>query len=276
MRLLNQNNIWPIARLNNYKLGILITAAILILSILGFLYLNGGNINVTSKVIVAISQNDSDKNVNNIIQILKSNKINNGYKIISEAEISELFVGLNNTASISKYLTNKDNYTFPVFIEFDYKVYYQFNIESLIKSLNFNKYIIDNSLSLINVFIYVVYFIFLLLALSLCNIYFLKLDKKSIQIMNYYGANTNLLMRLLYRRILFNTLIGFVLGWLIIFTLLNMLDLKNAISLNTIYFINLKSSNSIFYFLFLLIIVLYSQYIVILKVLKKYMRTKIE
>ena len=276
MSLFNQHDIWPIARFNNYKFGILCTSIITLFSILGFLYLNGDNLNLNSKVIVAVSQNDAHKNINSIINILEKNRINYGYKIIPEAEISELLIGLENTASITKYLFNKDNYTFPVFIEFNYKAYYKFDIDNIFKDITFNMYIVDNSLSVINILIYVAYFIFLILALALSNIFFLKLDKNYIQVMSYYGANRSLLMRLLFRRIIFNSILGFILGWLIIFILLNILNLTNAIALNTIDFINLKNNNSYFYFLTLIVTILYSQYIVVLMMLKKYMRIKIE
>ena len=276
MSLFNQHDIWPIARFNNYKFGILCTSIITLFSILGFLYLNGDNLNINSKVIVAVSQNDAHKNINSIVNILEKNRINYGYKIIPEAEISELLIGLENTASITKYLFNKDNYTFPVFIEFNYKAYYKFDIDNIFKDITFNMYIVDNSLSVINILIYVAYFIFLILALALSNIFFLKLDKNYIQVMSYYGANRSLLMRLLFRRIIFNSILGFILGWLIIFILLNILNLTNAIALNTIDFINLKNNNSYFYFLTLIVTILYSQYIVVLMMLKKYMRIKIE
>ena len=276
MSLLNQHDIWPIARFNNYKFGILFTSIITLFSILGFLYLNGENLNLNSKVIVAISQNDAQKNIGSIINILENNKINYTYKIIPEVEISELLFGLENTASIRKYLSNKDNYIFPVFIEFNYKAYYKFNIDDIFKEITFNKYIVNNGLSFINILIYIIYFLFLLLALALSNIFYLKLDKKSIQTMNYYGANRILLMRLLFRRVIFNSILGFILGWLAIFIILNILNLTNAIALNTINFINLKDINSFFYFIILLITILYSQYIVVLIMLKKYMRIKIE
>lgn len=276
MSLFNQHDIWPIARFNNYKFGILCTSIITLFSILGFLYLNGDNLNLNSKVIVAVSQNDAHKNINSIVNILEKNRINYGYKIIPEAEISELLIGLENTASITKYLFNKDNYTFPVFIEFNYKAYYKFDIDNIFKDITFNMYIVDNSLSVINILIYVAYFIFLILALALSNIFFLKLDKNYIQVMSYYGANRSLLMRLLFRRIIFNSILGFILGWLIIFILLNILNLTNAIALNTIDFINLKNNNSYFYFLTLIVTILYSQYIVVLMMLKKYTRIKIE
>ena len=276
MSLFNQHDIWPIARFNNYKFGILCTSIITLFSILGFLYLNGDNLNLNSKVIVAVSQNDAHKNINSIVNILEKNRINYGYKIIPEAEISELLIGLENTASITKYLFNKDNYTFPVFIEFNYKAYYKFDIDNIFKDITFNMYIVDNSLSVMNILIYIAYFIFLILALALSNIFFLKLDKNYIQVMSYYGANRSLLMRLLFRRIIFNSILGFILGWLIIFILLNILNLTNAIALNTIDFINLKNNNSYFYFLTLIVTILYSQYIVVLMMLKKYMRIKIE
>ena len=276
MSLFNQHDIWPIARFNNYKFGILCTSIITLFSILGFLYLNGDNLNLNSKVIVAVSQNDTHKNINSIINILEKNRINYGYKIIPEAEISELLIGLENTASITKYLLNKDNYTFPVFIEFNYKAYYKFDIDNIFKDITFNMYIVDNSLSVMNILIYVAYFIFLILALALSNIFFLKLDKNYIQVMSYYGANRSLLMRLLFRRIIFNSILGIILGWLIIFILLNILNLTNAIASNTIDFINLKNNNSYFYFLTLIVTILYSQYIVVLMMLKKYMRIKIE
>ena len=274
MSLFNQHDIWPIARFNNYKFGILCTSIITLFSILGFLYLNGDNLNLNSKVIVAVSQNDA--HINSIVNILKKNRINYGYKIIPEAEISELLIGLENTASITKYLFNKDNYTFPVFIEFNYKAYYKFDIDNIFKEITFNRYVVDNSLSIVNILIYIAYFIFLILALALSNIFFLKLDKNYIQVMSYYGANRSLLMRLLFRRIIFNSILGFILGWLIIFILLNILNLTNAIALNTIDFINLKNNNSYFYFLTLIVTILYSQYIVVLMMLKKYMRIKIE
>ena len=276
MVLFNKYNIWPIARFNNYKYGLVFTTIIIICLILGFLYLNGDKINISSKVIVAISQNDTEKNINNIVQILEDNGINYGYKLIPEAEISELLIGLDNKASISKYLSNKNNYNFPVFIEFNYKVYYKYNIDALLKGISLNKYMIDNSLSFMNKFIYFIYFILLLSALSLCNIFFLKSDKKHIKSMFYYGANKTLFMRLLFRRIFFNTILGFILGWLIIFMLLNILNLTNTISLNTIQFINLKNINSFMYFLSLLIIILYSQYMIVLNIVKKYMRIKVE
>ena len=276
MSLLNQNDIWPIARFNNYKFGILYTSIITLFSILGFLYLNGENLNLNSKVIVAISQNDAQKNIGSIINILENNKTNYTYKIIPELEISEMFIGLENTTSIRKYLSNRDNYIFPVFIEFNYKAYYKFNIDDIFKEVTFNSYIIDNGLGFNNILIYIFYFLFLLLALALSNIFFLKLDKKSIQVMNYYGSNRILLMRLLFRRVIFNSLLGFILAWLVIFILLNILNLTNAIALNTINFINLKNINSFIYFITLLITILYSQYIVILIVLKKYMRIKVE
>ena len=276
MSLLNQHDIWPIARFNNHKFGILCASIITLFSILGFLYLNGDNLNLNSKVIVAVSQNDAHKNINSIVNILKKNRISYGYKIIPEAEISELLIGLENTASITKYLFNKDNYTFPVFIEFNYKAYYKFDIDNIFKEITYNTYVVDNSLSIINILIYIAYFIFLILALALSNIFFLKLDKNYIQVMSYYGANRSLLMRLLFRRIIFNSILGFILGWLIIFILLNILNLTNAIALNTIDFINLKNNNSYFYFLTLIVTILYSQYIVVLMMLKKYMRIKIE
>ena len=276
MSLFNQHDIWPIARFNNYKFGILCTSIITLFSILGFLYLNGDNLNLNSKVIVAVSQNDAHKNINSIVNILEKNRINYGYKIIPEAEISELLIGLENTASITKYLLNKDNYTFPVFIEFNYKAYYKFDIDNIFKEITFNRYVVDNSLSIVNILIYIAYFIFLILALALSNIFFLKLDKNYIQVMSYYGANRSLLMRLLFRRIIFNSILGFILGWLIIFILLNILNLTNAIASNTIDFINLKNNNSYFYFLTLIVTILYSQYIVVLMMLKKYMRIKIE
>ena len=203
-------------------------------------------------------------------------KINYGYKIIPEIEISELLIGLENTTSIRKYLSNKDDYTFPVFIEFNYKVYYQSKIDDIFKEITFNKYIVDSNLSFINILIYSIYFVFLIFALSLSNIIFLKLDKKSIQVMSYYGANKSLFIHLLVRRIAFNSLLGIIIGWLIIFILLNILNLTNTISSNTIDFINFKNINSYFYFLFLLIIILCSQYIVVLTVVKKYMRIKVE
>jgi len=276
MSLFNQHDIWPIARFNNYKFGILCTSIITLFLILGFLYINGDKLNITSKVIVAVSQNDTNKNIDSIISILENNKINYGYKIIPEGEISKLLGGLENTTSIRKYLSNKSNYNFPVFIEFNYKVYYKYNIAGIFKDITFNKYIVDNRLSIINILIYIIYLIFLLLALAVSNVFFLNLDRKSIQVMHYYGSNRNSLLCLLFRRIIFNSLLGFILGWSIIFILLNILNLTNPIALNTIEFINLKNTNSYFYFLSLFIIILYSQYILVLMILKKYMRIKIE
>ena len=145
MSLFNQHDRWPIARFNNYKFSILCTSIITLFSILGFLYLDGDNLNISSKVIVAVSQNEANKNIDRIVAILEKNKINYGYKIIPEVEISELLVGLENTTSIRKYLSNKDNYNFPVFIEFNYKLYYKFNIDGIFKDITFNRYIVDNS-----------------------------------------------------------------------------------------------------------------------------------
>ena len=276
MYLFNQNNIWPIARFYNYKFGLLFASIITMFSILGFLYLNGHQINTSSKVIVAISQNDIEKDINNIVQILQNNKVHYGYKLIPETEISELLIGLDNTKSISKYLSNKNNYAFPAFIEFNYKTYYKFNIDHLLKDITFNKYIIDHNINFINILIYITYFIFLLIVLSLSNLYFLQRDKKPIKAMCYYGAKKNLLMSLLLRRIFSNALLGSILGWLIVFIIINILNLTNEISINTTHFINLKNINSFCYFLSLLIIILFSQYIVVVKILKKYMSTKIE
>jgi hypothetical protein len=276
MRLFNQSNIWPIARLNNYKFGILCVSIITMFSIIGFIYINGDSLNEGSKVIVAVSQNENSQNIDNIIEMLEIHKVNYGYQIIPEDSISKILFGLDNTASKIKYLSSKDNYIFPIFIEFKYTAYYQFNIDSILKDITFNKYIIDNSLSFINIFFYIFYIAMLISVLVFCNLISLKLDKKSIQIMNYYGANKNLLMTILLRRIVNNSLLGFIMGWLIIFIILNMLNFTNVISSNTIEFINLKNMNSIFYFLTLFIIILYSQYITLLKVLKIYMRTNVK
>ena len=276
MRLFNQSNIWPIARLNNYKFGILCVSIITMFSIIGFIYINGDSLNEGSKVIVAVSQNENSQNIDNIIEMLEIHKVNYGYQIIPEDSISKILFGLDNTASKIKYLSSKDNYIFPIFIEFNYTVYYQFNIDDILKDITFNKYIIDNSLSFINIFFYIFYIAILISVLVFCNIISLKLDKKSIQIMNYYGANKNLLMTILLRRIVNNSLLGFIIGWLIIFIILNMLNFTNVISSNTIEFINLKNMNSIFYFLTLFIIILYSQYITLLKILKIYMRTNVK
>ena len=276
MSLFNQNNIWPIARLNNYKFGILCVSIITMFSIIGFIYINGDALNEDSKVVVAVSQNENSQNIDNIIQILEKHKVNYGYQIISEDSISRLLFGLDHKGSKVEYLSNKDNYTFPIFIEFNYKVYYQFNIDFIFKDIIFNKYIVNNSLSIINIFFYIFYIVFLILVLALCNMFSLKLDKKYIQFMNYSGANKNLLMRILFKRIVSNSLLGFIIGWLIIFIILNILNLTNVISSNTIDFINLKNMNSIFYFLILFIIILYSQYITVLKVLKKYMENNVK
>jgi hypothetical protein len=140
----------------------------------------------------------------------------------------------------------------------------------------FNKYIFDNSIGLIHIFTYSIYFIFLLLALSFCNIFSLKLDKQSIIIIKNYGADKNLLMSILFRRIIYNTLLGFLIGWLFIFILLHILYLTASTSSNTIQFINIKNINSFFYFLSLLIMILCSQYIIISKMVSKYMRIEIE
>ena len=198
MRLFNQSNIWPIARLNNYKFGILCVSIITMLSIIGFIYINGDALNEGSKVVVAVSQNENSQNIDNIIQILEKHKVNYGYQVMPEDSISKILFGLDNTDSKIKYLANKDNYVFPIFIEFNYKVYYQFNIDVILKDVIFNKYIIDNSLSFINIFIYILYIAFLILALALCNMLSLKLDKKYIQFMNYSGANKNLLISILF------------------------------------------------------------------------------
>ena len=276
MSLFNQNNIWPIARLNNYKFGILCISIITIFSIIGFIYINGDALNEGSKVVVAVSQNENSQNIDNIIQMLEKHKVNYGYQIIPEDSISRLLFGLDDTGSKIEYLSKKDNYAFPIFIEFNYKVYYQFNIDFIFKDITFNKYIVNNSLSIINIFFYIFYIVFLILVLALCNMFSLKLDKKYIQFMNYSGANKNLLMRILFKRIVSNSLLGFIIGWLIIFIILNILNLTNVISSNTIDFINLKNMNSIFYFLILFIIILYSQYITVLKVLKKYMENNVK
>ena len=276
MSLFNKSDIWPIARLNNHKFGILCILIITLFSILGFIYINGDALNESSKVIVAISQNKSSQNIDNIIQMLEIHKVNYGYQIIHEDAISKLLLGLDNTTSNVKYLSNKDNYIFPVFIEFNYKVYYQFNIDVILKDIAFNKYIVDNNLSFINIFFYILYIIFLLLALALCNILSIKLDKKSIQYMNYSGANKSLLIGIFFRRIVINSLLGFIIGWLIIFIILNILNFTNVISSNTIDFINLRNINSVFYFLALFIIILYSQYITVSKVLKIYMSINVK
>jgi len=276
MSLFNQNNIWPIARLNNYKFGILCVSIITMFSIIGFIYINGDALNEGSKVVVAVSQNENSQNIDNIIQMLEKHKVNYGYQIIPEDSISRLLFGLDDTGSKIEYLSKKDNYAFPIFIEFNYKVYYQFNIDFIFKDITFNKYIVDNSLSIINIFFYIFYIVFLILVLALCNMLSLKLDKKYIQFMNYSGANKNLLMRILFKRIVSNSLLGFIIGWLIIFIILNILNLTNVISSNTIDFINLKNMNSIFYFLILFIIILYSQYITVLKILKKYMENNVQ
>ena len=61
MSLLNQHDIWPIARFNNYKFGILCTSIITLFSILGFLYLNGENLNLNFKSYSAVSRMISKK-----------------------------------------------------------------------------------------------------------------------------------------------------------------------------------------------------------------------
>ena len=276
MKLFNKYDVWPIARFNNYQFGLLSTAILTMSAILGFLYLIGDNLNIRPKIIVAISQNHTEQNINSIIQLFDKYEVKHDYKIIPETEISKLLIGFENRDSISKYLSNNENYTLPIFIEFNYKSYSQLNIENILQEIVFHKYILNNSLGLMNMFIYSIYFIFLLLGLSFCNIFSLKLDKKAIIIMKNYGADKNLLMSILFRRITHNTLLGFFIGWLFIFILLHILYITASTSSNTIQFINLKNINSFFYFMSLLIMVLASQYIIISKIVSKYMRITIE
>ncbi len=86
----------------------------------------------------------------------------------------------------------------------------------------------------------------------------------------------NLLISLLFRRLIYNTVSGFLFSWLFIFILLNILYLTTSISSNTMSFISLKNVNSFFYFISLLIIILFSQYSIILKKINKCLRIKIE
>ena len=104
----------------------------------------------------------------------------------------------------------------------------------------------------------------------------------SLRDFQYYGKiklfekDKNLLISLLFRRQIYNTVSGFLFGWLFIFILLNILYLTTSISSNTISFISLKNINSFFYFISLLIIILFSEYSIILKKINKYLRIKIE
>ena len=77
-------------------------------------------------------------------------------------------------------------------------------------------------------------------------------------------------------RLIYNTISGFLFGWLFIFILLNILYLTTSISSNTMSFISLKNVNSFFYFISLLIIILFFQYSIILKKLNKCLRIQIE
>ena len=77
-------------------------------------------------------------------------------------------------------------------------------------------------------------------------------------------------------RLIYNTISGFLFGWLFIFILLNILYLTISISLNTMRFISLKNVNSFFYFISLLIIILFFQYSIILKKINKCLRIQIE
>ena len=71
-------------------------------------------------------------------------------------------------------------------------------------------------------------------------------------------------------------LISLLFSWLFIFILLNILSLTTSISSNTMSFISLKNVNSFFYFISLLIIILFSEYSIILKKINKCLRIKIE
>ena len=73
-----------------------------------------------------------------------------------------------------------------------------------------------------------------------------------------------------------NLLISLLFSWLFIFILLNILSLTTSISSNTMSFISLKNVNSFFYFISLLIIILFSEYSIILKKINKCLRIKIE
>jgi len=104
----------------------------------------------------------------------------------------------------------------------------------------------------------------------------------SLRYFQYYGKiklfekDKNLLISLLFRRVIYNIASAFLFGWLFIFILLNILYLTISISSNTINFISLKAVNSYFYFISLLIIIFLSQYRIILKKINKYLRIKIE
>ncbi|HIG08784.1 MAG TPA: hypothetical protein EYQ51_03370 [Alphaproteobacteria bacterium] len=91
-----------------------------------------------------------------------------------------------------------------------------------------------------------------------------------------FEKDKNLLISLLFRRLIYNTVSGFLFSWLFIFILLNILYLTTSISSNTMSFISLKNVNSFFYFISLLIIILFSQYSIILKKINKCLRIKIE
>ena len=73
-----------------------------------------------------------------------------------------------------------------------------------------------------------------------------------------------------------NLLISLLFSWLFIFILLNISYLTTSISSNTMSFISLKNVNSFFYFISLLIIILFSEYSIILKKINKCLRIKIE
>ena len=64
---------------------------------------------------------------------------------------------------------------FPIFIEFNYKVYYQFNIDFIFKDITFNKYIVNNSLSIINIFFYIFYIVFLISSISTLQYVFFEI-----------------------------------------------------------------------------------------------------
>ena len=81
----------------------------------------------------------------------------------------------------------------------------------------------------------------------------------SLRDFQYYGKiklfekDKNLLISLLFRRLIYNTVAGFLFGWLFIFILLNILSLTTSIFSNTMSLISLKNVNSFFYFISLLI-----------------------
>jgi hypothetical protein len=104
----------------------------------------------------------------------------------------------------------------------------------------------------------------------------LSLSAKDYDKIKLFEKDKNLLISLLFRRVIYNIASAFLFGWLFIFILLNILSLTTSISSNTMSFISLKNVNSFFYFISLLIIILFSQYSIILKKINKCLRIQIE